>query len=113
MSIEKTTMVDVVHVDSRTGEVVLTITDHLEWTDSSGEHLLLFLLQEKINGYLRFIESGELIKVYPKAIDKRAVINVVGKYPLNDEAKRFYELVVPTIEAADIRLRFHLSAATH
>jgi hypothetical protein len=110
MSIEKTNIVDAVYVDSQTEEVILMITDHLEWNDLSGEHLLL--LQEKINGYLRFIESGELVKTYPKALGRQVVIDVVGKYPLNDEAERFYELAAPTIEAAGIRLRFQLSDDT-
>ncbi len=44
MSIEKSRIVDVIHIDSQTGEVVLTIMDHLDWTDSNGGHL--FLLQE-------------------------------------------------------------------
>ena len=37
--------------------VVLTITDHLEW-DIENEHLLI--LQDKINAYLGAIEDGEL-----------------------------------------------------
>lgn len=108
MSIDNSNVVDAVHVDGRTDEVILTITDHLGWADSSGEHLLL--LQEKINSYLRFIEGGDLLRAYPKALGKRAVIDVVGKYQLNDEAKRFYELATPRIEAAGIGLRFRLSS---
>ena len=108
MSIDNSNVVDAVHVDSQTGEVILTITDHLGWTDSSGEHLLL--LQDKINGYLRFVEGGVLLRAYPKAMGKRAVIDVVGRYPLNDEAKQFYELATPKIKAAGIGLRFRLSS---
>lgn len=110
MSIEKSNIVDVVHIDNLTGEVILTITDHLEWVDPSGEHLLL--LQEKINGYLRFIEGGDLVHAYPKAIGKRAVINVVGKYPLNEDAREFYKLAASTIEAAGLELRFQMGGQT-
>jgi hypothetical protein len=46
--------------------VALTISDHLEW--DSG-HLLI--LQEKINSYLHFIESGQMHGSYPDTVDKK------------------------------------------
>ncbi len=55
MSILDAKVVDIVGVDPDKGIARLVITDHLEWTDPLGEHLLL--LQEKINGYLRFLEG--------------------------------------------------------
>lgn len=42
MSIEQADVIDAIVVDKETGQVVLTISDHLEWGD---DHLLL--LQEK------------------------------------------------------------------
>ena len=53
LSIEQTDVVDFMGIDKLTGEIVLTISDHLEWNDADEEHL--WLLQEKINAYLRFI----------------------------------------------------------
>jgi len=64
MSIEQHNVIDFARVDSQSGEVVLSITDHLDWNNSN-EHL--WQLQEKFNAYLRYIESGEILKKYPEA----------------------------------------------
>jgi len=76
VSVENTSVVDLIGVDSRSGNVVLTISDHLEW--GNGEHVLQ--LQDKLNTYLRFIESGELLERYPNAKGRIAQIAVVFKY---------------------------------
>ena len=77
MSIDQTNVVDAIGVDNATGDVVLTIADHLEWTGSDNEHLLL--LQEKLNTYLSFVESGELLEAYPDAKGRTVLIDVVCK----------------------------------
>ena len=46
------------------------------WDDS--EHLLL--LQEKLNSYLAFIESGEIYESYPRAMGRQLVIDLVLKH---------------------------------
>jgi hypothetical protein len=56
MSVENNEVIDVVSVDKQ-GNAILTISDHLEWSEDN-EHLLI--LQTKINTYLGSIESGEL-----------------------------------------------------
>lgn len=104
MSIEQTDIVDVLHIDNESGEVVLTISDHLEWNGAEGNHLLL--LQEKLNTYLRFVESGEILEKNPKAHGRKVVISVVGKYPLNQSAREFYNQAIPIIEGAGMKLRF-------
>ena len=58
MSIEQTNTVDFVSIDEISGDALLTISDHLAWDENEGAHLEL--LQNKLNAYLRFIESGEL-----------------------------------------------------
>ena len=57
-----------------TGDVILTISDHLDWSDSSSHQLLL---QVKMNRYLAFIESGEIEQSYPSAKGRAVVIEVV------------------------------------
>ncbi|HDR7643838.1 DUF6572 domain-containing protein [Bacillus mycoides] len=53
------------------------------------EHILL--LQEKINTYLSFIETGEIYEVYPEAEGKQFVIKVHAKYPCTEWGKKFLE----------------------
>lgn len=104
MSIEQTNVVDAIGVDNLSGEVILTISDHLEWVADSKEHLLL--LQEKINTYLSFIESGELLESYPDANGRNVVINVVGKYLLNKEAENFLNQIKSIVSDGGMALRF-------
>jgi hypothetical protein len=90
--------------------VHLTITDHLEWEPGKKEELKhIWLLQEKINAYLRFLESGEIFERFPQARGGKQVINVVGKYPLSELATTFYKKVRGVIEAAGFELRFEHS----
>jgi len=84
MSIDQISVVDAIGIDNTTGNVVLTISDHLKWDK---EHL--HLLQEKINTYLVFVESGELIDSYPDARGRKVTINVVFKYVPDNNALKF------------------------
>ena len=60
-------MIDVIGIDRQTGQVVLTISDHLDWSDSIAHQKIL---QEKLNRYLAFVESGEIMESYPDAKDR-------------------------------------------
>jgi len=106
MSIEQTSTVDFVSVDQTSNDLVLTISDHLAWDEGEGEHLLL--LQEKLNAYLRFIESGEVVEKFPEARGRNLVINVVGKFPLSEQANLFFEKATAAIQAAGFTLKFSL-----
>jgi hypothetical protein len=86
MSVSETKTVDVIGIDKASGEVVLTISDHLDWEDVTA-HLLQ--LQEKLNTYLAFIESGEMLESYPKSAGRRARIEIVAKYPLHPQGVEF------------------------
>ena len=104
MSIEQTKVIDVTGVD-KCGNIILTISDHLPW-DSGEDHLSL--LQEKVNSYLSFIESGQVLEEYPNANNSKIIIDVVGKYELNSEARGFYECASEIINDAGFELRFSL-----
>ncbi|WP_367275437.1 DUF6572 domain-containing protein [uncultured Microbulbifer sp.] len=99
MSIEDQSVIDVIGVTSY-GTVVLTISNHLEWCESS-----LFLLQEKINRYLAFIESGEIYSAYPNAKGKNVEITVVCKHKPSSEALQFLEQCTRIINAAGFGFR--------
>jgi hypothetical protein len=57
MSVAQFDVVDVASI-SQTGEMVLTISDRLNWSDTV-EHQTM--LQKKFDAYLAFMESGEKI----------------------------------------------------
>jgi hypothetical protein len=104
MSIEKTDVVDAIGIEKGTGDVVLTIADSLDWESSETEHLQM--LQEKLNAYLRFIESGELLESYPADAGRRPVISLVGRCEPSAAAFRFLAAARQSIEGAGFSFRF-------
>lgn len=107
MTIEDTEVIDIIAVEERTGDVVLTIVDHLEWDDDVHEHL--HLLQSKINSYLRFIESDEIETEYPDSLGRRRVIQVIFQFEPNPEAISFLEAVETQLSTeTDIGFRYEV-----
>ncbi len=109
MSITETKVVDIIAVPEwEPDNVVLVITDHLEWGDKAqqGEHLLL--LQEKINTYIAFIESGELLESYPPAKGKKPKIRINGLYELPEQGETFIDRVTEVLKGVGIELEFVL-----
>lgn len=66
------------------------------------------MLQEKINSYLAFLESGEIYETHPKAHGKKIEIKVIGKYALPDDARGFYERARSIVSGAGFLLSFEL-----
>ena len=97
-------MLDFFAIDDVTGEALLIITDHLPWGKHDDEHLTL--IQEKINVYLAFIESGEIVERFPQSIGRGIVISWVAKFPLSRHAGEFYRLAEAAIRGAGFQLRF-------
>ncbi len=87
MSVEQKDLVDFVSIVNETGAVRLTVSDHLKWDKDSPGHLVI--LQDKLNSYLRFIESGEIFQAYPEAKGRRIIIDVVCKYPPGEKEAEF------------------------
>lgn len=101
MSVGQTSVVDAIGIDLASGAVHLTITDHLQWNQA---HLLT--LQEKINSYLAFIESGEIFVVYPQARDRDIKIDVVMKFRPTEDAFPFLRQAETIIEEAGILFEY-------
>jgi hypothetical protein len=106
MTINQPNKIDFVTDDYASSDVYLTISDHMDWNENEGEHLLL--LQEKINSYLTFIESGQLFSDFPKTRGKKIIISIMGKFPLSSEAQRFFDLAKNYVENAGFNLEFKL-----
>lgn len=78
-------VVDWLGIEKLTGAVVLTLVDDEDWVD---EQRHLALLQNKLNTYLAFIESGEVIQRVKSDLG-RAIpdstpikVNILAKYDL-------------------------------
>ncbi|MBC8999224.1 hypothetical protein IAI51_22105 [Pseudomonas sp. N40(2020)] len=91
-------------------KIILGIADHLEWGDKAeqGEHLLV--LQEKINNYIAFIESGEIYIEIPGARGKSPIILVQGQYALPKQGELLIDRVAETLKGVGIGFEFVLIA---
>jgi|SRR5580658_6038692 hypothetical protein len=104
MSIQDVETVDIVTIDRESGEVLLTISDHLAWGGAEGMHLTL--LQSKMNCYLRFVEGGELVRKYPETLGRDVVINLVSRFPLSSQGRAFVEKAAAAIQGAGLSFQF-------
>lgn len=102
MSIEQLDVIEIVSTDRISGHVVLTISDHLDWSDSTAHQLLL---QTKLNRYLSFVESGEIVEEYPNAKDKPVVFKVVFQFPPDEAGRAFLARARALVESAGFSLR--------
>jgi hypothetical protein len=86
MSIEKTDKIDLLGLNKETGNIELAIIDPLSWNNTDYH---LQLLQDKVNAYLSFIESGEIYDVYPEANNHKFKIIVYINYQPNEFGNNF------------------------
>ena len=105
MAIEKTKVIDAIGIDKITGEAKISIIDSLNWDDEK-KHVLL--LQEKINSYLRFVESGEVYIKFPEAKERKIIFDIIGKYPLSKLGEQFFSHAKNTIINAGFDLTFNV-----
>jgi hypothetical protein len=74
---------------------VLTISDHLPWTDAR-EHFEV--LDQKVRAYVGFIESEQILRQYPDARESGACIELVCKYTPTPEAVGFLDAIRRAVE---------------
>ena len=88
MSVVDTDSIDAIGMETEAKRVFLSIIDSLVW-DHDDVHL--FTLQEKINTYLYFIESGELAKALPDAAGFDIAIELILKHMPTEQAITFFD----------------------
>lgn len=113
MAVNDSSVVDVVSIDPLKQSVVLDIADHLDWTEEQ-KHLLA--LESKINAYLEFIQSGQLVDVYPDAKGKHPIIHVACYHKPTKSAVIFFNEVDQMLVADGIRLTYkhsHFNSPPH
>jgi hypothetical protein len=102
VSVEQTGVIDIISTDRVTGRIVLTISDHLDWSDSTAHQMLL---QTKLNRYLAFVESDEILESYPDAKGRQIEFKVVFQFPPDAGGQAFLAKVRPIVESAGFKLR--------
>ena len=105
MSIEQKDKIDFISTTPE-NKVELTISDHLEW-DAENNHLLV--LQDKLNAYLDFIQSGQILEDYPSAENKEIIICVVMKYAPTEDALTFLNHCEKFMEKQDVEFNWKVA----
>jgi len=106
MSVIDPDVIDAIGTDRTTGEVILTISDHLEWGPSHAEHA--GALERKLGRYLDFIGSGQLLQDYPKAYERRVIVEVVQKHRPDANATAWLEAARREYEIKGQSLRWRV-----
>ncbi|CAG0995935.1 hypothetical protein MTYP_02556 [Methylophilaceae bacterium] len=107
MSVEQPNVIDLITSDKENGHITLIISDGLEW----GENDHLLKLQEKLNNYLAFIKSGDLLSKYPAAQGKHIRLDLVCRFQPDDTGKQFLQLCAEAIMDAGYQFRYRIYEA--
>ena len=102
--------VDFAGLDREDNTLVLTISDHLPWGEETDDVHLLFL-QNKINDYLRFIESGEVNEAFKPEDYSKIVISIVSKFPFSPDCIKFLNMSKQVIDNAGFGLQWEVLPA--
>jgi hypothetical protein len=101
MGVEQAAVIDFIGIDTDSGAVHLTIADALAWDAAD-----LRLLQTQLNGYLAFVETGELYSVYPVAAGRPVVLDVRLRCRPDADATLFLERAAALIAKAGLTLQY-------
>ena len=91
MTIESPDSVDGLGIDRQNSEVVLLISDHLPWADDDAAHFSL--LENKLDAYVNFIRSGQVLEAVPGSEGLPIRIRLVHEYEPTEAAKTVLEAV--------------------
>ena len=107
MSIVETSKIDIVAVLPGSPVVKLVIADHLAWDDFDSHARLL---QDKINTYVEFVESGQLSRLTAVKIPVAPVIRITlaVQHEPSMEAKALLALVEKCLVGVGIQFELEL-----
>lgn len=108
MSIAETNTIDMIASRPDTKLVKLIIADHLPW-DATDYHAQL--LQDKINTYITFVESGQMSRITEPKIPLEPEVQIVValQHEPNQEGRKFLDQVAEFLH--DVKLKFHWEVA--
>lgn len=90
MAVDNAEIIDAIGTERGTGDVVLTISDHLSWGTEHDE-MHIEVLSEKLAMYEDFIATGQLQESFPNAINRLPVISVACMEEPSDRGILFFK----------------------
>ena len=108
MSVHETDTVDYIYVEEQSEAPVLVVSDPLGWTPPE-EDPHIELLREKLNTQIVFVNTGQLVQVWPEFRDGKIVwVEVAARCSLTPRAEEFYHHASKVMAEANMQLRFML-----
>jgi hypothetical protein len=105
MSVIDPNVVDIIGLGNSDMSVSLGISDPLPWNEElEYEHFLA--LQEKVNRYMTFIETGEIYSSCPAASGRRIRIEIRCKFAPSSKALVFLQKLSEVFGQANVELRW-------
>lgn len=111
MSVLETDLIDYIYLDDRDQTPVLVVSDPLTWRPPEDQRRL-DMLRDKLNAQISFIESGQILSVWPKYDGRPVRVEVVARCPLTAVAFHFYaaarKVMTESNTESNLELRFQL-----
>ena len=106
MSIDQTDVIDFVGIDPTSGDVILTVSDHLQWGTAIDGHIEA--LEAKLQRYLDFVGSGQLLEEYPTSAGRSLRIEIALKYPPDEQGQEWLESARAMMDGYGYHLSWYL-----
>ncbi len=87
----------------------LIIYDHLEW-DKELEEEHFQILQDKLNSYFVFIQTGQVQEQFPQKEIRKYVVLICFLYPPTKNAKDFLRAAQKTAKKLNTMIRYMVSS---
>jgi hypothetical protein len=108
MSVRETDTIDYIYLEEESEAPVLVVSDPLGWTKQE-ESSHIELLTEKLNTQIAFVNTGQLVQVWPEFHDGKIVwVEVAARCALSQRAHEFYQHAGGVMADANMKLRLML-----
>ena len=104
MTIENTTSVDGIGISKDDKKIVMTIADHVDWSDTQYH---CDLLERKLDAYIKFIHNGQIQEIFPTANINVIRIKILYKYTPNALGFKFLSAAKQQLKEVGIALEYH------
>lgn len=101
MSVTDMNKVDAMGISPDGSELCMLIADNLDWNE---EYIHLDILQDKINAYISYLESGDWRKTYPQEF-KHIRIEINFLYEITENCEKFLQAVQDQLGQYGIRIK--------
>jgi hypothetical protein len=100
-NLDRTSLIDVIAEDPKTGEAVLVMNEPNEW---NGADKQLLALQERFNAYVSYLLDGEMAETHPELAGKRARIELRCAHMPDASALELLGLIHDQLAFQEIKL---------